>query len=239
LTYFLGARKEEMQRKATRRRIVAVERSQQKGILPNQEVRTYIRLTMVNGIGDVVAIYRRINNLVYAKHLLSQALEATIKAKANERGGLPRDTSSETKLSWRNIFDRGHIALNRALVRVISYAAKRLVFIDLKQDFIDGLYANATNLGICSIHSLVPILNGIRDDIFNHVVADEVLRASGKLKSEAAEEDSTAQQLWLAFFKHFLDAFESIVIMDPHAGRKFEAKDTDIILDDIHVSIWV
>jgi hypothetical protein len=165
-------------------------------------------------------------------------IEERFRKKSKERGAYPTpDSSSDDASAWQTQFDRGHAALNKALIRLVNYVAKRLVYVDLKEDFIDGLYANPNNIGACSLHSIASIIRGIIDDIFKSVRADQVLRNDSQNESVAGTGYSIAHHLLLAFFKNLLDAFEAIVVADPHAGRKFKVSDTEIILDDISVRL--
>jgi hypothetical protein len=86
---------------------------------------------------DIPVLYRRVNNLLYAKHLLMDVLEPKIKNAAMERGGTPTllrgyDIEPASPLfdplrdgqQWRAVFDRGHFALKKS-VRFISSTHSR------------------------------------------------------------------------------------------------------------------
>lgn len=164
---------------------------------------------------------------------------------------------------WKAVFDRGHYELNVAIIDLLRYTALHIVYVDLKEVMVDSLYlgdllesgASTTNNSRMKLQTrttitrnfkeigmspLVPILNGIIEEIFGFVVADRVLRSDGRLVDDLDDSiDCVARQLVLCLFREILDIFEAIIIMDLHSARTFIPKDINNLLIDIDVSYLI
>lgn len=139
------------------------------------------------------------------------------------------------------IFLKGQQTLNQSLMTLLKFTAKYIVFVELRDDFINGLYQRNSGgdiTGSTLQGSSSPVRKMI-DEIFMNVYADRALLEE---KGKTSEHDSLARHLLLCFYIEFLEAYEAIVVLNAYSGRKFETKDTNLLLEDqkvIHLFRYV
>ncbi|KAI3633888.1 hypothetical protein MIR68_008220 [Amoeboaphelidium protococcarum] len=158
----------------------------------------------------------RVNNLLYAKQLITSSFINSIKDRVQLNVGMMPsfcDTYFEPLLEQ----------MDAAIDQMLVYVAKRLVFIDMDECFIFGLYMT-DNLFKSSLISIVPIINGIIQEIHGLVCADHNI---------VRRESWTSYRLLALYFGHLYFAFLCIVFLDSHSGRRFTSKDSGLILQDI------
>ncbi|KAI3643907.1 hypothetical protein MP228_010071 [Amoeboaphelidium protococcarum] len=158
----------------------------------------------------------RVNNLLYAKQLITTSFINSIKDRFQRNVGM---VPSFCETYFEPLVEQMDAASDQMLV----YVAKRLVFIDMDECFIFGLYMTE-NLPKSSLISIVPIINGIIQEIHGLVCADH---------SIVRKESWTSYRLLALYFGHLYFAFLCIVFLDSRSGRKFTSKDSGLILQDI------
>ena len=171
-----------------------------------------------------------------------------MKERARERGGTPTLIQGNVQglrfsplysperddALWLEVFAKGHGSLKRATIKLVVFLGKFIVFHHMKKDVVEGLY-QGTNLQSNSVQALRPIITAILDHLQETIFTDQLLASeSGR---DLHSSDTLANQVLLSFFYSFMDAYESIVLLDPQSGRKMESKDAKLLMDDISVTL--
>jgi hypothetical protein len=179
----------------------------------------------------------RISNLYYTRHLMETTLEPHLKAIAKERGVY----YSLIEQDWQECFGSAYRALKLALLKLIKYTAKHLVWRDLNDQIFNLLYSVSIDETDSSSRPKRWSLFALRDSlgdaiqfIEKSVVVDRVLGSNSKLTTLVATM-SLANEVVLSLFKWFLDRYEYVLLFDTGVPRKILPEDTDVILDDLSV----
>lgn len=193
------------------------------------------------------SVFRRVNNLVHADHLLSTFLERKIKLKVSERGGLdmeaaeaplialnaPSQSPDRDEIVLQRIFQRGHDALHRATTRLLLFAGKFIAYRHFRDDLVLGVYIPTMAVSASSFSALRPVVEEIIEALAEVVGSDQLL--AGERDEEIYVMDTIAYRLLVSMFVSIAGVVEMLVVGDPQAGRKLEARDVDVVRRDIEV----
>lgn len=178
------------------------------------------------------SLYVRINNLILVKHRLRELLIEKLKQSLDQIGGFITRICDESLAS-------SQIILNQHLAKLLNYTALKIVHVDLKSDFINGLYTfdsvskSVNGISASSLKTLVQILRGYLEDFMRYISADQVLKQELKESVKLTQTNSVALMLAFLYFVHVLSVFESIVFTDLFSARLLFPRDVAVILDDI------
>ena len=194
--------------------------------------------------------FRRINNLVYMGQMVHKHIEDVFQKTLVSRPTILTACSADSQLVdtldlndaellkrrfdevFQPIFNQVHIDLKASVLKLTNYMAKRLVYIDLREDFIDGLYATG-DIGMSSIQSISPIIVGLIEEIFGFVIADRFSYKTDFQEENTERGESLSHAILVLFFRNFMNAYECIVLLDLHSGRTLGTHDLPVLLKDM------